>query len=255
MWKSGFFHSVNGDRAYSAVEISRMNVGIISDGIYPKVGEKLEVTAGSGMAFQIGTGRGYFNERWVENTTTYTDTLEDSDVTLNRYAAICVRIDDTDEIRDGIPYVKYSEFATTPTKPEMTRSELVNEHCLAYIYIGAGVTSITSDVIEDKRDDSELCGYAWLLVEEQKQSVWNYEIAPEEWIEAIAGEEYYVDKPLMGLTAVDAPIVWMESAGSVPTDTEKENSLKIVNRLCLTDTIRIIAADTISETISIQVRL
>jgi hypothetical protein len=255
MWKSGFFHSVNGDRAYSAVEISRMNVGIISDGIYPKVGEKLKVTAGSGMTFQIGTGRGYFNERWVENTTVYTDTLEDSDVTLNRYAAICVLIDDTDDVRDGIPYVKYSEFATNPTKPVMTRSESVNEHCLAYIYIGAGVTSITSDVIEDKRDDAELCGYATLLVEAQKQSVWNYEIAPEEWIEAIAGEKYYVDKPLIGLTSEGAPMISMISADDIPTNTEIDISKLLVNSACLTDTLRVIASGEINETIKIQVRL
>ncbi len=165
MWKSGFYNSVNGDRSYNAVEISERYDGLIKDGIYPSVGNKLEVQPNSGMTIQIASGRAEFVNRFVKNTDAYPETLEDADVTLNRYVAICVQIDNSEEVRDGVPYAKYSEFATSPVKPEMDRDAAgISEFCLGYIYIYAGMTEVTADDIEDTRDDEDLCGYASIAI-------------------------------------------------------------------------------------------
>ena len=164
MWNSGFFNSINGDRLYDADQMSRIFEGLITDGVYESVADKLAVQPNSGMTIQIATGRGWFNKRWVENSTPYTITLEASDVVLSRYAAICVRVDTSDSGRTAQPYVKYSEYGSSPTKPTMVRSETVNEYCLAYVYIGAGVTEITVKDIEDTRGISELCGWVTGLI-------------------------------------------------------------------------------------------
>lgn len=164
-WTDGFFNSVNGDRVYNADQISNMFKGIITDGVYKNVGNKLAVEPNSGMVIQINTGRGWFNGRWVNNDGIYTMTLEDSDVTLNRYCAVCVRVDDTTSGRSAKPYLKYSEYATNPTKPTMERGDTVNEYCLAYVYIGAGVTSITGAVIEDSRFNSSVCGWVSAIID------------------------------------------------------------------------------------------
>ena len=166
MWNSGFFNSINGDRLYDADQMSRIFEGLITDGVYKSVGDKLAVQPNNGMTIQIGTGRGWFNKRWIENTTPYTITLEASDVVLSRYAAICVRVDTSDGGRTAQPYVKYSEYGSTPNKPTMTRSETVNEYCLAYIYIGAGLTTITASNIEDTRGNNTLCGWVTGLIEQ-----------------------------------------------------------------------------------------
>jgi hypothetical protein len=118
------------------------------------------------MTIQIATGRGWFNKRWVENSTPYTITLEASDVVLSRYAAICVRVDTNESGRTAQPYVKYSEYGSTPSKPTMERSETVNEYCLAYVYIGAGVNEISEINIEDTRGNSELCGWVTGLIQQ-----------------------------------------------------------------------------------------
>ena len=165
-WASGFFNSVNGDRRYNADQMSGIFEGLITDGVYASVGDKMAVQPNSGMTVQIASGRGWFSKRWVDNTSPHLLTLEASDVTLNRYAAICVRVDDRDTARTAEPYVKYSDFATTPVKPTMTRTETVNEYCLAYIYISAGATVITVANIEDTRGNNDLCGWVTGLIEQ-----------------------------------------------------------------------------------------
>lgn len=166
MWTYGFFNSVNGDRVYNAQQMSSIFEGLITDGVYASVGNKLAVQPNNGMTIQIADGRGWFNKHWVNNDTAYLMTLEASDVTLSRYAAICIRVDDTDSVRSAEPYVKYGEYATTPVKPTMTRSNTVNEYCLAYVYIGAGATVITAANIEDTRANESLCGWVTGLIEQ-----------------------------------------------------------------------------------------
>lgn len=165
-WTSGFFNSVNGDRLYNADQITRIFEGLITSGVYESVANKMAVQPNNGMTIQIATGRGWFAHHWVENDSEYTLTLEESDVVLNRYVAVCIRVDESESVRKAEPYLKYSDFATTPIKPTMTRTETVNEYCLAYIYIKAGVSEITASVIEDTRADETLCGWVTGLIEQ-----------------------------------------------------------------------------------------
>lgn len=165
-WTSGFFNSVNGDRLYNADQMSRIFEGLITDGIYESVANKLAVQPNSGMTIQIATGRGWFGRHWVNNDSEYKLTVAQSDVILNRYVAVVIKVDDTDAVRDAVPYIKYSDFATTPVKPTMTRTETVKEYCLAYIYIKAGATAITASDIEDTRANESLCGWVTGLIEQ-----------------------------------------------------------------------------------------
>lgn len=166
MWTSGFFNSVSGDRTYTAEQMSGLFDGLITDGVYEKVGNKLAVQPNSGMTIQIATGRGFFGKRWVNNDAPYTITLDNADVTLNRYAAIIVKVDTSSSARTAQPTVKYSTFASAPVKPAMTRSDNVKEYCLAYVYIPAGATAITAANIEDTRSNQDLCGWVTGLIDQ-----------------------------------------------------------------------------------------
>lgn len=165
-WTYGFHNSVNGDRVYNADQMSSIFNGLITDGVYQSVGNKMAVEPNAGMVIQIDTGRGWFNGRWVENSTPYLLTLEASDVVLNRYAAICVRGDNTDAVRTTTPFIKYSDFSSNPVKPSMLRTDTVKEYCLAYVLIKAGANTITAADIEDTRQDKELCGWVTGVVEQ-----------------------------------------------------------------------------------------
>lgn len=163
-WTYGFFNSINGDRLYNADQMSHIFEGLITDGVYESVANKMAVQPNSGMIIQIATGRGWFNKHWVNNDSEYLLTLENADVLLNRCVAICIKVDDTNAGRSAVPYLKYSEFATNPVKPTMTRSETVNEYCLAYVYIRAGATEILATDIEDTRFNTDLCGWVTGLI-------------------------------------------------------------------------------------------
>ena len=166
MWTSGFFNSINGDRLYNADQMSHIFEGLITDGVYESVGEKLAVQPNSGMTIQIATGRGWFNKRWVNNDSKYTLTLSQSDVILNRYAAVVIKVDDNDSVRDAVPYLKYGEFSADPVKPVMERTEMVKEFCLGYILQRAGATEIRSEDIEDTRGNNDLCGWVTGLIKQ-----------------------------------------------------------------------------------------
>jgi len=166
MWESGFFNSVNGDRVYNAEQMSAIFEGLITDGVYESVGNKLAVQPNSGMAIQIASGRGWCKRKWFNNTTDYLMTLEASDVTLNRWCAVCVRSDINDTVRSAVPVLKYSEYATTPVKPTPTNTETVKELILAYVYIKAGASEITASDITDTRADEALCGWVTGLIEQ-----------------------------------------------------------------------------------------
>lgn len=163
-WTSGFFNSVGGDREYNADQISNIMQGLISNGVYQSVGNKLAVKPNGGMNIVIDTGRGWFADKWAYNDSEYPLTLESSDVLYNRYAAVCVRVNIGDESRTAEPYIKYGVKGTAPEKPTMESTELVQEFCLAYIYIKSGTTEITAADIEDTRFDTRLCGWVTGLI-------------------------------------------------------------------------------------------
>ena len=154
----GFFNSVSGDRRYDADQMSEYWKGIIGDGVVLHYQEELEVTAGSGMQANVGSGRIYIDSKWCDNDDTLVLNITAAHATLNRYTAIVARLDRTERTleiitKDGTP-------ASTPTAPEMERSATATEFCLAYIYVPAGSSTISDSNITDKRGDSDVCGYA-----------------------------------------------------------------------------------------------
>ena len=163
-WTSGFFHSNNGDRLYTAEQLSDMFKGLITNGVYESIGNKLAVQPNNAMTIQINTGRGYFGGKWVNNDSPYLLTLAGSDVTLNRYAAVGIKVDNNTSARNATPFIKYSNFASTPVKPTPERSDKVEEFILAYVYIKAGASKITASDIEDTRFNTNLCGWVTGLI-------------------------------------------------------------------------------------------
>lgn len=161
----GFFNSVDGDRVYSADQMSEIFDGLISNGVYQGVEHEMRVIAvsGEGLNVAVSPGRARIKSKWAKLDSFYNLTLNPSHVTLNRYTAICLRIDyanRTIEIiaRDGAD-------ATTPTKPTTQRTIYYYELILAYVYVAAGATSIKQSDIEDTRSNTWLCGIVSSLIQ------------------------------------------------------------------------------------------
>ena len=138
--------------------------GLVSDGVYESVGDALQVVAGSGMEVQVKSGRALIGSKWLKNDSAYAITLNASHVTLNRYTAIVARLDTS--ARTITIVAKDGDNATTPTKPAITNSNTVKELCLAYVYVGRGVTAITQSAVEDTRANTNICGWVTGIVEQ-----------------------------------------------------------------------------------------
>lgn len=161
----GFFNSLNGDRLYNADDVNTFLEGLISSsGIFANVDNMLQVTPGTGMAVNIGTGKAMINNHWCRINAIESVTLAAAHAVLNRYDAIVLRLDIAN--RQIITTVIQGTNASSPSKPTIVRNDSYYDLCLAYVYVGKGVTSITAANITDMRLNSSVCGIIAGLVQQ-----------------------------------------------------------------------------------------
>lgn len=170
----GFYNAIKQsdgtyDRAYNSDQISDMFEGLVTSGVYESVGNALIVKEKSGLTVEVGTGRIVMSDgKWMKNDAKLDITLAAAHLTLNRWSAIVVRADSTN--RNITIVEKAGTPATNPTKPSMTVSQTIEEKCLAYVYVGKGVTAIGQMDITDVRADSSLCGWVTGVIKQVNTS-------------------------------------------------------------------------------------
>lgn len=165
----GFFNAIQQedgtyDRMYNADQMSEQFEGLISDGVYESVGDAMIVEALSGMQVQVKSGRMMIDSKWLKNDAAELLTINAAHVTLNRYTAVVVRLDL--QARTIVITTKDGDNATSPIKPSLEDSQTIKEMCLAYVYVGRGVTEITQADIEDTRADTNVCGWVTGIVQQ-----------------------------------------------------------------------------------------
>ena len=158
----GFFNSLNSDRLYNADQMSSYFKGLITDGVYESVDDALIVKATTGMDITIGKGRAIIDCKWINADAPVEMTLNNAHVTLNRYTAICIHLSIGDRLIEFVAIDGTN--ATTPTKPVPENTTTDKYLVLAYIYVGAGVTSLSQANITDTRADTNICGWVTGLI-------------------------------------------------------------------------------------------
>lgn len=165
---SGFFNSIGGDRIYNARDMSMYFKGLISDGIFESVDDKLRVTAGGGMSVNIGSGRAIIDCQWANNDAAEKLNIDVPDVGTNRWDIIALRLDMSDGGRTITPVVKkgrstpIGQFAPIP---ERIWTENIKELYLAQVTVSANKTEITQADIIDLRG-TNFCGYVTGLIKQ-----------------------------------------------------------------------------------------
>lgn len=166
----GFYNAVKGtdgtyDRVYNAEQISNMFEGLLTSGVYESVGDAMIVKAKTGMTITVGEGRAVMSSgKWIKNDSLLQITLAAAHLTLSRYSAIVIR--ENKQSREITIVEKEGTAATAPEKPTITNNSLYEEKCLAYVYVGAGATTISQMNIQDVRANTSLCGWVTGLVEQ-----------------------------------------------------------------------------------------
>lgn len=178
----GFFNSVDGDRRYSADQMSNYFKGLISDGVYEGVGSALVVTAGDGMTVNVGTGRAIIDCKWVNLDGVESLPISPASPTQARYTAVVIRLDR--ENRQMVLTTVDGEPVASPMMPEIGDDEL----CLAMVYVTANAVSISQVNITDMRG-SQYCLWVTGLIEQLDTSTLflQWQTAFEEWFSALTG--------------------------------------------------------------------
>lgn len=161
---SGFFNSVNGDRKYNAEQINEFFGGLIASGVLPNPSTNLQVIAKSGMTVQVQAGKGYIDSHWIKNDNLYDLTIPTADSVLPRIDAVIMELDESTDTRAITLKVKKGKVASSPTAPTMTRGTHVKQYCLATVYVGKAVTSVSQSNITDTRADTNVCGWVTALI-------------------------------------------------------------------------------------------
>lgn len=138
----GFYNSKNHDRRYDAIQISSIFDGIIRDGIYMSIGDRLIVRANSGMMITVGSGRAWFNHTWTLNDSLLPLTLPDAEILMKRIDAVVLEVNAEESVRENSIKIIKGIPGTNPARPAMINTSTVHQYPLAYIFVAPGTTAI-----------------------------------------------------------------------------------------------------------------
>lgn len=183
----GFYNSQNKDRRYNANQMSSLFDGIIKDGIFESIGDKLMVTAGSGMTINVGTGRAWFNQTWTYNDSDMLINVDASELVLNRIDTIVIDVDKLART-NSIILIKGTP-ASEPTAPTLINDADAQhyQYPLCDIYVGVGVTEITQDKITNRVgvDSPFVTGAVQSVSVDELVAQWDAEF--HNWMDALQG--------------------------------------------------------------------
>ena len=161
----GFFNSQNSDRTYDADDFNTCFEGLISqNGVFQNADNAFAVSAGStGLTVNVGTGKAMVQSHWVKSDAVVTLSLSAANSILSRYDMITLRYDATN--RNISLQVTEGTSSSNPEYPMPEQTADLYEIVLAYVYVVAGASSITSQNIIDTRADTSICGYIYSLLD------------------------------------------------------------------------------------------
>lgn len=144
---------------FDAADVAAYLAGLTS-GVFSSA-EDFPVTAAGGLKVTVGAGRGWvhpsrFTGYSITKREADTLTMPLADPSLPRIDRIVMRYDAG--ARAASLQVLQGTASSTPTAPDISRTELIYDLCLAEITRPAGSTSITTGQIIDTRLDEALCG-------------------------------------------------------------------------------------------------
>lgn len=132
----GFYNSINHDRLYDAIQVSKIFDGIIRDGVYATIGEAFIVREDPAPNMVVvSTGRAWFNHTWNENDGYLDVELPPPESVVDRIDAIVLDVysrPSLDGRHNQILVVKGTP-SSTPQNPTLIREPEHNQYPLCYI--------------------------------------------------------------------------------------------------------------------------
>jgi hypothetical protein len=146
----GFYDSLSGDRKYNALQLSQLFKGIITDGIFSTIGGQFAVTPNTAMNINVASGRGWFDNRWIDNDATLVLTVLASEPVLPRIDTVVIEINSDIAVRANSIKIIKGTPASSPVAPTLANTATLKQYPLANIAVAAGVTSINAGNITNR---------------------------------------------------------------------------------------------------------
>lgn len=164
--KSYFFNAVEDggvyDRVYNSEDVTSYLDKIVGNGVFANPSTNLQVRSNNTMNVIVGTGQGWIDGHKMINTSDLILPVEVSDVVLNRIDRVVFYVDYV--ARDMGIEVKKGVTSASPVAPALQRDSSRYELGLATISVSKQVSTITSQMITDTRNDASVCGYVAGLI-------------------------------------------------------------------------------------------
>lgn len=149
--KFGFYDSLNGDRLYNANDISTMFEGMFSDGIFELVGDKFEVVNDPGqMGVLVKTGRAWFSNSWIRNTSVLPLVIQPSSLVYDRIDLVILEFNSDITVRENSIKVLTGTPAAIPIPPVLSNTSTLKQYALAQILIPATSSTVLLTNITNK---------------------------------------------------------------------------------------------------------
>lgn len=150
----GFYNSFNGDRRYDALQMSSIFDGIIRDGVFMYVTDRLLVSAdGASMFVRVAPGRAWFNHTWTLNDAILPVAIPQSEVVLSRIDAVVIDVNQDTRTNDIL--VVSGTPSSNPLKPTLAKGPSHWQYPLAYVRVNAQTTTIRQADITNAVGTSE----------------------------------------------------------------------------------------------------
>ena len=160
------FPSVNGDRKYGVSDWVGYFAPLITNGVFGG-GDKLKVTAGTGLTVSVAAGEACINGYRYTNTTPKTLTLAAAHANYARKDRVIVRWDK--QARTMTAQVLTGNPSPSPVAPSLTRTAVVYDICLATVAVPRNAAA--AGTITDTRADKDVCGTVSLLLQLDADSI------------------------------------------------------------------------------------
>ena len=137
-------------REYEARDIGRMFDGIVTDGVFPYIGERFNITKDTSGALKIkvGTGRAWFNHTWNYLDSPMTFKLENGHYSYKRYDTVVLQIGCSELVRENLIYIKKGTASADPKPPTLSiDEEALYEYAIGYIEVPANANDIQASNI------------------------------------------------------------------------------------------------------------
>jgi hypothetical protein len=149
--KFGFYDSLNGDRLYNANDFNTIFEGVFSDGVFEHVGDALIVEPNPGvMGVLVKTGRAWFNNSWLRNTSILSVLLIPSSLIYDRIDLIVLEFDSNINVRENSIKVITGFPAAIPIPPVLANTSTLHQYALAEVLIPATSSEVLLTNITNK---------------------------------------------------------------------------------------------------------